>query len=515
MDFQQYITDSQSEEKPARKKQNLWDLLSTMKFAIWILILLGALSLVSMFVGELRDPNTPKGQGFGEALMNVLQMDDPFRSWWYRLLLALLCLSLFACILERLPIIWRLWTKKPPQDAEWLKSVRHGIVRTTGASRDALAKRFSGIWTWRVKNDKLWVGEHGRVSMWGPLFTHVGLLLIGLGALVGSFGGLHEKAGGYSGELVQLPGMNFSVRIDSFRIEYYPLQPGQWVQVDNSWVGKLEKKQPDGKWLVQEASRMNESGETEIVEAARIRNAFDNQMDRSNIKRYCSYVTVLENGQEKNKAQIAVNSPLRKDGYRFYQSSYDVEHPKTTTTYDAVKLFISDSAAGKSDTLVLKAGIEIPVPGDTLMIMAGELLPHFKLGQQGAYSESAEFINPAVKLHFRGPKGFEKTQWVFLKFPAHEAGPGKWTYRLSGFSGEHSLKDMLTIWDVKKTHGDAILWAGFFFATIGLLLSFYISHRVLYVEWPSDNQQLIKLTGLTRKTSHLYARQIDHLLEGL
>ena len=57
-------------------------------------------------------------------------MHDPFRSWWYRLLLGLLCLSLFACILERLPIIWRLWTKQPPQNADWLRNIHHGVERT-------------------------------------------------------------------------------------------------------------------------------------------------------------------------------------------------------------------------------------------------------------------------------------------------------------------------------------------------------------------------------------------------
>ncbi len=123
MDYESYLSEqetageSQPELKGA-KRRGLWDLLSTMKFAIWILVALGALSVVSMFAGELlpREEMARQGGGLGRALLDLFQMHDPFRSWWYRLLLGVLCLSLVACILERLPIIWRLWTKQPPQD---------------------------------------------------------------------------------------------------------------------------------------------------------------------------------------------------------------------------------------------------------------------------------------------------------------------------------------------------------------------------------------------------------------
>src|SRR5512144_698449 len=100
------------------KKPGWWAYLSTMKFAIVILILLGALSVMALFVNELHDPNAIQKEptttlgAIGRLLFIIFQMDDPFRSWWYRLLLGLLTLSLFACVLERTPIIWRLWSRK-------------------------------------------------------------------------------------------------------------------------------------------------------------------------------------------------------------------------------------------------------------------------------------------------------------------------------------------------------------------------------------------------------------------
>jgi cytochrome c biogenesis protein ResB len=520
--FEEYISEQEPEKKPSKttRSEGLWDLLSTMKFAIWVLILLGALSLAAMFVGELRNPEAMKQppttqiEALGRALMVVFQIDDPFRSWWYRLLLGLLSLSLFACILERTPIIWRLWTRKPPQDAGWLRSASYGIKRSVTVSRDKIESRLGRIWHWRIKRDDLWIGEHGRIGMWGPLFTHSGMLLIGLGALIGSFGGISEQQGGYSGDVIQMPGMPYTVRVDSFRIQYYPLQPGQMVLVDNEWVGKLLKQEPGGTWQI-EQTMQNGVTQTVSMEPQYIRNQFNAQMDRGNIKRFSSWVTVIENGKEVAKQEIAVNSPLRREGYRFYQSSYDLEHPRSNASYESVSVVVIDSVKKTTDTLTLKPNVELQVPGDTLVVSAGELVPHFKLGKEGVYSESPEFVNPAVKLLFHGPKGFHKEQWVFLKFPPTDAGPGRYTYKLAGFHGEKSVVELATIFEIKKSYGGWILWLGFLMGTIGLVLCFYISHRVIYIEWPKAGEKEVRLTGLTRKTLNLYARQIDQMLEDL
>jgi cytochrome c biogenesis protein ResB len=518
--FQEYITDQEPKAaKTAKKKQSLWDLLSTMKFAIWLLILLGALSLLSMFAGELlpKEQIAKTGQGFGRALIDLFQMGDPFRSWWYRLLLGLLCLSLLACILNRFPTIWRLWTKKPPQDAAWLKNVRFSIVRDVKTSREDLTARFSPIWGWRVKTDQLWIGEYGRIGMWGPITMHIGLLLIGIGALGGSFGGITLTAGGFAGESItgkDVPTMPFDVRIDSFRIQYYPLQPGQMVLVEETWVGRLLKKQPDGSWMIEQRG---EDGTMQSVSANEfdIRNQFDGQMDRSNIKKFSSWVTVVENGQDVAKQEISVNNPLRRAGFRFYQNSYDPEHPRVSGGYTRVTLALVDSTGKELSQLTLAPGVETPVPGDTVKITAGKLLPHFKLGQQGAYSEDAQFVNPALQITARGANGFTKQQWLFQKFPSTERGMGRYAFQVKGFEGQTAAMDMATIFEIKKTHGGWILWLGFIACTIGLVLCFYVNHRVLYVEWPDGARAETRLTGLTRKTIHLYTRQIDTMLAPL
>ena len=87
----------------------------------------------------------------------------------------------------------------------------------------------------------------------------------------------------------------------------------------------------------------------------RIRNRFNNDMDRANIQRYSSYVTVIDDGREVRTQEVAVNSPLRYNGYRFYQSSYDPDNPRVIGQYDALRLALTDSAGRGLDTLTLEA----------------------------------------------------------------------------------------------------------------------------------------------------------------
>ena len=499
-------------------KPGWWAYLSTMKFAIIILIVLGALSLVAMFVNELADPNAMAKQpqstlgAVGRLLFIIFQMADPFRSWWYYVLLGLLSVSLFACIIERTPIVWRLWKRKSDSDTSWVEHAPTAIVRTTSAARSELEPRIGSHWSWRLKENDVWVGERSRLAMWGPLATHYGMLLLVVGALVTSFGGIATRAGGYSGEVVQLEGMPFAVRVDSFRIQYYPLQAGQWVLVDEQWIGKLEQMNPDSTWIVQQWITENQTQRVSM-EPQYIRNHWDNDRDRGNIKKFTSYVTVLEDGNEVSKREVSVNDPLRRAGYRFYQSSYDPENPRFNASYISLALSVKDSVSGDR-TLTLKPGVETPIPGDTLAVTAGTLLPNFKLSGFSARSDGPEFLNPAVELTFRGKNGFEKKQWTFLKFPSHDAGPGKFVYQLADIEGESAAVEMATIFEIKKTYGTELLWLGFVVGTLGLILSFYLNHRVLYVEWANDTRSQTRLIGLTRKTAHLYAQDLDRLLEG-
>jgi cytochrome c biogenesis protein len=520
MNYIQYITglELDSKEGPALHRPGWWAMLSTMKFAIWILIILGGLSLASMFSGELVKPEMLDKQtstslgAVGRLLFLAFDMADPFRSWWYRGLIGLLCLSLFACVLERTPIIWRLWTRKPSTDTSWVKDVQSAIVREPTLSDTALKQKLGARFNWRVSDGDVWIGEHGRFGMWGPLATHIGLLLLGLGALVTSFGGIRTHEGAFAGETIKVDQMPFEVRVDSFRVQYYPLQIGQVVLAEGEWLGTIVGQNSDSSWQVE---RWVSETEKQYVALWNydLTNHWDNSQDRGNVKRFVSYVTLFEDGQEDGKTEIAVNSPLRRSGFRLYQSSYDPEHPRIVAGFDSVTLVIVDTTGKEVGQLLLRPGKPAKIPGDTLTVTAGRLLPDFKMDQSfKAYSASDQFSNPALELSFSGPNGYDKGHWSFVNFSGHGRGVGKYLYHIADLRGEHASAEFATIFEIKRTRGTEFLWLGFVVSTIGLILCFYVTHRVVYVEWSGPARARTRLIGITRKTSHLYENDLDRLI---
>ena len=75
--------------------KKIYTTLVSMKFAIVILIILGATSLLSMLINEYPEI-FPKGTLFS----NLLQQNSPYTSLWYSILLALLVISVLLCVIQ-------------------------------------------------------------------------------------------------------------------------------------------------------------------------------------------------------------------------------------------------------------------------------------------------------------------------------------------------------------------------------------------------------------------------------
>jgi cytochrome c biogenesis protein len=130
--------------------------------------------------------------------------------------------------------------------------------------------------------------EKGRFSRLGVYITHLSLLIILIGGLIGSQFGFKGFVNILEGETVnqiyergedrEIPRpISFSVRCDDFNITYYDLP------------GKKEK----------------------------------------HVKEYTSIITILDNGKEVLKESVRVNHPLHYKGLAFYQSNYGVIHDVT------------------------------------------------------------------------------------------------------------------------------------------------------------------------------------------
>jgi cytochrome c biogenesis protein len=161
--------------------------------------------------------------------------------------------------------------------------------------------------------------EKGRYSRLGVPITHLSILIILIGGILGSLYGFKGHVEILEGDTVnqiflrtkdeEIPKpIDFSVRCDDFSITYYNLP------------GRKEK----------------------------------------HVKEYTSILTILENGKEVLKKTIQVNHPLHYKGLAFYQSNYGTIHDVT--------LGIQWRNKKEKTTFKAPQGVTIPVPNSDASI---------------------------------------------------------------------------------------------------------------------------------------------------
>jgi cytochrome c biogenesis protein len=168
--------------------------------------------------------------------------------------------------------------------------------------------------------------EKGRLSRLGVPITHLSILIILTGGILGSLYGFKGHVEILEGETIdrvflrakegEVPkSLEFSVRCDDFKITFYDLP------------GRKEK----------------------------------------HVKEYTSLLTILENGKEILKKTVQVNHPLHYKGLAFYQANYGTIHDVT--------LGIQWKNKKEKATFKAPEGAAIPVPNSNDFIRVLQYTP--------------------------------------------------------------------------------------------------------------------------------------------
>ncbi|APG28845.1 hypothetical protein A7E78_14000 [Syntrophotalea acetylenivorans] len=272
-----------------RRSSSLWTFLCSLKLTVATLLLLAATSVLGTVIPQ-KLSSLQYQQHYGEKaqLLQALQLDDMYHSVWFMALLGLFVLNLVACSLRRLPAVWRTVTRPPlVADSALLRSLSHKTTLRVAFSVEETAKRLEPLVRQRFAGPRQTAGseqevclfaERRRYARFGAYVTHLAILFIILGALIGNWYGFDSFVPVGEGETVtQLPAsegqapieLGFGLRCDDFSVSYY-----------------------------EGSARPRE---------------------------YRSLLTVLENGQEVpgyTAVPVVVNRPLQYRGLTFYQSSY-------------------------------------------------------------------------------------------------------------------------------------------------------------------------------------------------
>ncbi len=264
--------------------QQLWDILASVKLAIFTLFALSITAIIGTVIpqGEqasfYADKYGPKMAQF----FQILDIPEMYGSWWFLALLTLLVANLVVCSIERFPTAWRLATSDnlalPAERVAKLSGSRNWPLTPQQAENIDPAAILAGSgWpaeSRREGGELRAFSQRGRWSRLGVYIVHTSILVIFVGAAVGDIWGvkgsvmLPEQVTAdkiFASKTREPIDLGFSLRCDSFVVEFY-----------------------------------------------------DNGMPKT----YRSRVTIIEEGKEVLTSDIEVNRPLIYRGFTFYQSSY-------------------------------------------------------------------------------------------------------------------------------------------------------------------------------------------------
>jgi len=343
----------------------IYDLFRSLKLTISLLILLAILSIIGTLITQ-NATRLEYVQRYGNGLYEVLNffnLFDMYHSWWFSAILLFLVINLITCTIHRLPgILSQISRGSGEVEDRMLKAIPYveKVQIRNPAKQVENIQSFLKKWfkSWKqIETEKAVTlfSEKGRFSRLGVPITHLSILIILIGGILGSLYGFRGHVEILEGETVdriflrikdeEVPKpIGFSVRCDEFNITYYDLKGAE-----------------------------------------------------KHVKEYTSILTILENGKEVFKKTVQVNHPLHYNGLAFYQSNYGAIHDVT----------FGIQWKGEKGKAFFKAleGTAVPVPNTNLIIRVLQ------------YTQEVHNFGEGVQVVLFKPNQEPRPFWLLRKFP--------------------------------------------------------------------------------------------------
>lgn len=300
----------------ATRKFDPYAFLSSVKFAVVILIALAVTSIAGTVI-EQGGAYEKYLESFGQPWADVIVragLDDMYHSWWFVLLLTLFSLNLVLCSWQRLPGVirqirhpQRVLTPELEKGLSLVDSVKKkgGVDSWKDAVMACLQQRYGAVQAEQADGAWHLYVEKGAYARLGVYVTHLSIIIVFIGGIVGSIWGYRGYVQIPEGQAVDRvyprdgkpPVMlGFALRCDKFSLGYYPT---------------------------------------------------------GMVKEYRTDATLIKADGTTSKHSLLVNHPLSHDGITFYQSNYGV-----TRRAAVLKVFVAGRQA--RDLVLGTDAVELP-----------------------------------------------------------------------------------------------------------------------------------------------------------
>ena len=433
----------------------IWDTLKSVKTTIFILILIAGSSVIGTVIPQQENAAVlaKNLSPFFLKLFIALDFFDMYHSPWFRFLIATLALNLIICTLDRLPSTIKLAKASPnPDNSGAFKDIPKEQQLLTKLDSE---KAFNGIYeilekSWgkisTIQKDGMYYlsGVKGRFSVFGAHMIHLSIILIIIGALIGSFfgySGFINIPEGETSDIVTLRGSSghinlpFAIRCNSFSIDFY---------------------------------------------------------DNGTPKEYRSELTFIKNDKEFLKSPLIVNHPITIDGITFYQASYGKIGGSIT-----VNLGIKDND-DKPIFLTLLPNTKHELPDNQ-----GAIEMHsFRSNLMGLGPAASIRIQPNYGNHvefwvLRDP---DKTKKLLPEAMQDSPKFDEKVFPPYSFSIESLEERFYTGIQVSKDPGVSIIWTACFIMSLGFIIIVFMPYRRLFVRISGNkNNSIISISGGSSK----------------
>ena len=298
----------------SKKKNSFIDFFASVKLALFVLFCLAVSSIIGTVIPQNKPPEVYIQQ-YGEnmaKLFQVLDIPDMYNSWWFVTLLGLLCLNLIVCTIERLPNVWRLATLdnlatniSRLSKMKERKTFHHNGSLSETASQVKTSMSLSG---WKAREKEVDEGillfaQKGPWSRFGVYVVHTSIILIFIGAMIGSYFG-------YKGSMM-IPETTSKDTLFEFGTGN-PIKLGFKILCERFVLTRYDTGAP---------------------------------------KEFLSDLVVLEDDKEVHRQSIVVNDPMHYKGHTFYQSSYQ--------SLDKFLVTITNNNTAQGERFLVQPGKEV------------------------------------------------------------------------------------------------------------------------------------------------------------
>ena len=407
---------------------------SSIKLTIFIMVAIVLLSILGTLI--------PQQEGSLEfasrlspsiaRLLMKLQIFDIYHSMIFYFLMILLALNLVVCSLNRFPLSWRhfqasgfptpegLFAELPPERTMMVDMEKN----TAGKKLEAFLKaKFRHIQKEEGVEETLLFAQRGRFCHLGVYVVHLSVLIIILGAVIGSLLGLDAYVNIGEGQTIQdvelkggegLQPLGFSVRCDKFIVEFY---------------------------------------------------------ENGSPKTFRSDLSFIKDGRVVFQGPVLVNHPVSFEKMRFYQSSYGVSR-------DSRAFLTYTRGSTKSGELALTEGAILELPESKAMAKVLRIEenmmgtgPAVKLQVTGAHGVVTFWVFRNIEQIKRLNPG------ILTQLPLYNPG----LFKPYEFALSRVEQKYYTGLQVVRDPGVPFVAVGGFLMIVGLMMVFWISHQRLWI----------------------------------